>query len=61
MASGSDSVDHLLVLNLRVQAGKALLVGLEVIIGAVVGLDMAMLGAEDVAALAGDLHNANFL
>lgn len=30
------------------------------VIGAVMGLDVAMLGAEDVGALAGDLHNAHF-
>ena len=57
----SDPVGHLLVLDLRVQRRQALLVRLEEVISAVVCLNMTMLGAEDVGALAGYLDNAHFL
>ncbi len=52
---------HLLVGNGGVVLGDALLVLGEVIIGALVGLSMTMLGAEDKTAFAGDFYHAYFL
>ena len=49
------------MLDLRVETREALLVRFEMVIGAVVGLDVAMLGAEDVGALACHLDDSNFL
>jgi len=47
--------------NLGVVLGDALLVLPKVVEGAVVGLSVAMLRAEDEGTLAGGLHHANFL
>ena len=47
--------------DLRVHLGKSLPVLREVIESAVVSLCVAMLGAEDVGALAGHLDQADFL
>jgi len=52
---------HLAVFHSLVILGDALLIRAEVVEGAVVGLGVAALGAEDVAALAGDLDEADFL
>ena len=52
---------HFFVGDLRVHLGKSLPVLREVIERAVVRLGVAMLGAEDVGALAGHLDQADFL
>ena len=57
----SEHLLHLLVGNGGVVLGNALLVLREVIIGALVGLSVTMLGAEDKTAFAGDFHQAYFL
>jgi len=57
----SEHLLHLLVGNGGVVLGDALLVLREVIIGALVGLSVTVLGAEDKTAFAGDFNHANFL
>ena len=57
----SDAGLHFLVRDVRVQLDKALLVRLEVVVGAVVRLYVAVLRAEHVAALARHLHDAHLL